>query len=82
MVRASAASSLSSMKSSEAEVLEWKRLKKLSFSNNLLSKTPAKTHSPLNPSKVVLKHHGKDILRKSQRKNRFLFSFPSFLAPI
>ncbi|KAJ9145729.1 hypothetical protein P3X46_028075 [Hevea brasiliensis] len=82
MVRASAASSSSSMKSSEPEVLERKRLKKLSFSNNLLSETPAKTHSPLTPSKVVLKHHGKDILRKSQRKNRFLFSFPGFLAPI
>ncbi|XP_043807873.1 DNA-binding protein RHL1 isoform X4 [Manihot esculenta] len=83
MGRASAAAaSSSSKKSSEPEVLERKRLKKLAFYNNLLSETPAKTNSPLNPSKLVLKHHGKDILRKSQRKNRFLFSFPGLLAPI
>ncbi|XP_012079439.1 DNA-binding protein RHL1 isoform X4 [Jatropha curcas] len=80
MVKASAASS--SKKNSEPDVLERKRLKKLALSNNLLSETPAKTYSPLAPSKTVLKHHGKDILRKSQRKNRFLFSFPGLLAPI
>ncbi|KAL6322216.1 hypothetical protein AAG906_005169 [Vitis piasezkii] len=34
------------------------------------------------PFKTVIKHHGKDILKKSQRKNRFLFSFPGLLAPI
>lgn len=79
MVKASASSS---KKSSEPDLLKRKRLKKLALSNNLLSETPAKTHSPLTPSKTVLKHHGKDILRKSHRKNRFLFSFPSLLAPI
>ncbi|OMO77983.1 DNA-binding protein RHL1 isoform 1 [Corchorus olitorius] len=66
------------------EGTERKRLKKLAFKDNLLSDTPAalKSFVPLSPSKVVTKHHGKDILRKSQRKNRFLFSFPGLLAPI
>lgn len=63
-------------------VLERKRLKKLSLSKGMLSETPARSQSYLNPSKTVLKHHGKDVLRKSQRKNRFLFSFPGLLAPV
>ncbi|XP_011072071.1 DNA-binding protein RHL1 isoform X2 [Sesamum indicum] len=60
------------------------RLKKLAFSTNILSQTPPKLGpSPsLPPSKTVIKHHGKDILRKSQRKNRYLFSFPGLLGPI
>ncbi|KAL0356427.1 UNVERIFIED_CONTAM: DNA-binding protein RHL1 [Sesamum radiatum] len=60
------------------------RLKKLAFSTNVLSQTPPKLGpSPaLAPSKTVIKHHGKDILRKSQRKNRYLFSFPGLLGPI
>ncbi|XP_015581413.1 DNA-binding protein RHL1 isoform X3 [Ricinus communis] len=65
-----------------ADVKERKRLKKLSFSNHILSDTPIDAQSPLPPSKTVLKHHGKDITRKCQRKNRFLFSFPGLLAPI
>ncbi|XP_040931143.1 DNA-binding protein RHL1 isoform X4 [Gossypium hirsutum] len=66
------------------EATERRRLKKLALKNNLLSDTPAapKSYVPLSPSKQVIKHHGKDILRKSQRKNRFLFSFPGLLAPI
>ncbi|KAH1105671.1 hypothetical protein J1N35_009439 [Gossypium stocksii] len=66
------------------EATERGRLKKLALKNNLLSDTPAapKSYVPLSPSKQVIKHHGKDILRKSQRKNRFLFSFPGLLAPI
>ncbi|BBH04245.1 root hair initiation protein root hairless 1 [Prunus dulcis] len=64
------------------EVTQRKRLKALAFCNNLLSEVPAKTHEPLTPSNTVVKHHGKDILKKSQRKNRFLFSFPGLLAPI
>ncbi|KAL6281793.1 hypothetical protein ACE6H2_018674 [Prunus campanulata] len=64
------------------EVTQRKRLKALAFSNNLLSEVPAKPHAPLAPSNTVVKHHGKDILKKSQRKNRFLFSFPGLLAPI
>ncbi|KAA8541485.1 hypothetical protein F0562_025448 [Nyssa sinensis] len=64
------------------EAVERRRLKKLAFSNNILSEAPAKPSTALSPSKTVIKHHGRDILRKSQRKNRFLFSFPGLLAPI
>ena len=64
------------------EAIERKRLKGLAISNGILSETPAKCHVHLNPSKTVIKHHGKDILRKSQRKNRYLFSFPGLIAPI
>lgn len=65
------------------EAEERKRLKGLALSNNLLSETPPKALCPvLSPSKTVLKHHGKDIVKKSQRKSRFLFSFPGLLAPM
>lgn len=60
------------------------RLKKLAFSKNILSQNQAKVgaSAALAPSKTLIKHHGKDILRKSQRKNRYLFSFPGLLGPI
>lgn len=61
---------------------ERRRLKKLAIRNNILSEGPAKCSTPLSTSNLVVKHHGKDILRKSQRKNRYLFSFPGLLAPI
>ncbi|XP_059638559.1 DNA-binding protein RHL1 isoform X2 [Cornus florida] len=61
---------------------ERRRLKKLALSKNILSEAPARACSTLRPSKTVTKHHGRDILRKSQRKNKFLFSFPGLLAPI
>lgn len=64
------------------EAEERKRRKHLAFSNNLLSEAPLKAFSALSPSRTVIKHHGKDILKKSQRKNRYLFSFPGLLAPI
>lgn len=64
------------------EAAERRRLKKLAFSKGALSEAPARCAAPLGPSKTVLKHHGKDIIKKSQRKNRFLFSFPGLLAPI
>ncbi|KAB1213154.1 DNA-binding protein RHL1 [Morella rubra] len=63
------------------ELRERKRLKRLAFADSILSETPAKVDSPLSPSKAVIKHHGKDILKRSQRKNKFLFSFPGLLAP-
>ncbi|CAI0400293.1 unnamed protein product [Linum tenue] len=80
MVRAS--KKASAEQSQNPEALERKRLKKLAFSNNQLAATPANNYAPLAPAKTVAKHHGKDILRKSQRKNRFLFSFPGLMAPI
>ncbi|KZV36893.1 hypothetical protein F511_33729 [Dorcoceras hygrometricum] len=60
------------------------RLKKLALSRRILSQNPAKLgpSTALCPSKTVMKHHSKDILRKSQRKNRYLFSFPGLLGPI
>ncbi|CAA7048150.1 unnamed protein product [Microthlaspi erraticum] len=66
----------------DAESQQRKRLKTLALDNKLLSDSPARCVSSLKPSKQVLKHHGTDIIRKSQRKNRFLFSFPGLLAPI
>ncbi|XAR55215.1 hypothetical protein NMG60_11035225 [Bertholletia excelsa] len=63
------------------EAEERKRRKRQAFSKGILSEAPAKTEA-LSPCKTVVKHHGRDILRKSQRKNRFLFSFPGLLAPI
>lgn len=64
------------------EVTERKRLKRLAFGKGILAETPAKVREPLSPSKAVIKHHGKDIVKKSQRKNKFLFSFPGLLAPL
>ncbi|XP_016476550.1 DNA-binding protein RHL1 isoform X3 [Nicotiana tabacum] len=65
------------------DMVEKKRLKKLAISKQMLSENPSRVRtSALSPSKTVIKHHGKDILRKSQRKNRFLFSFPGLLAPV
>lgn len=66
----------------DPEIVARKRLKKLAFSNNILSETQAKPEVYLSPSATVLKHHGKDIVKKSQRKNRFLFSFAGLLAPV
>lgn len=58
------------------------RLKRLAFSNGIISKTPAKASRHTNPSNTVLNHTGKDILKKSHRRNKYLFSFPAHLAPI
>ncbi|XP_050375785.1 DNA-binding protein RHL1 isoform X2 [Argentina anserina] len=65
-----------------SEVAQRKRLKTLAYTNKLVSEIPARPHAPLRPSNAVVKHHGKDIIKKSQRKNRFLFSFPGLLGPI
>eukprot|EP00268_Persea_americana_P061091 TRINITY_DN767_c0_g1_i5.p1 TRINITY_DN767_c0_g1~~TRINITY_DN767_c0_g1_i5.p1 ORF type:complete len:434 (-),score=115.62 TRINITY_DN767_c0_g1_i5:986-2287(-) len=61
---------------------ERKRLKSFAMSRNLLSNAPSKPISPLTPSNLILKHQGRDIVKKGQRKNRFLFSFPGLLAPV
>ncbi|CAN8321116.1 unnamed protein product [Cochlearia groenlandica] len=91
MVRASSSSSKKGGRGDkdDAESNQRKRLKALAIDNNLLSDSPARSlssssssSSSLKPSKQILKHHGKDIVRKSQRKNRFLFSFPGLLAPV
>ena len=62
---------------------ERKRLKRVALAKDIIvSDSRANVASRLRPSNVVMKHHGKDILKKSQRKNRFLFSFPGLLAPL
>lgn len=61
---------------------ERKRLKSAAFSRNLLCRSPAKPLRPIEPSKAVLKHRGRDIVKKGQRKNKFLFSLPGLLAPV
>ncbi|KAJ4828754.1 hypothetical protein Tsubulata_035408, partial [Turnera subulata] len=86
MARAKKSKEEGSNESQNPEVLERKRLKSMAFSKGILSQAPtpaaARSQSYLHPSKTALKHHGADILRKSQRKNRFLFSFPGLLAPV
>ncbi|KAE9588309.1 hypothetical protein Lalb_Chr22g0353991 [Lupinus albus] len=64
------------------EALERKRLKSLAFSNNILSQTRSTTTVHLNPSTTVVKHHGADIIKKSHRKTKFLFSFAGLFAPV
>ncbi|EYU22295.1 hypothetical protein MIMGU_mgv1a008047mg [Erythranthe guttata] len=68
----------------DPEAEERLRLKRVAFSRNILSQNPVKVGhtTALAPSITVIKHHGKDILRKSQRKNKYLFSFPGLLGPI
>ncbi|KAJ8628865.1 hypothetical protein MRB53_022188 [Persea americana] len=61
---------------------ERKRLKSLALSRNLLSNAPSKPISQVTSSHLILKHQGRDIVKKGQRKNRFLFSFPGLLAPV
>lgn len=60
------------------------RLKNLAFSKGLLCRNPVSNlqSSSLAPSKTVVKHQGTDVVKKGQRKNRFLFSFSGFLAPM
>ncbi|KAL0853774.1 hypothetical protein Bca101_058926 [Brassica carinata] len=83
MVRASSSKKGGSGDKDDPESKQRKRLKTLALDNKLLSDSPSRcVSSSLKPSKQVLKHHGTDIIRKSQRKNRFLFSFPGLLAPI
>ncbi|KAI4370803.1 hypothetical protein MLD38_019113 [Melastoma candidum] len=57
------------------------RLKSLAVSAGILSPAPSGSGSRLAPSRTLLKHDGTDIIKKSQRKNRFLFSFPGLIAP-
>ncbi|KAJ0048375.1 hypothetical protein Pint_16638 [Pistacia integerrima] len=69
-------------KKQDEKHVERSRLKSLAVKKKMLSEIPAKGFTPLNPTNQVIKHHGKDIIRKSsQRRNRFLFSFPGLLAP-
>ncbi|MQL81880.1 hypothetical protein Taro_014350 [Colocasia esculenta] len=64
------------------EAEQRKKLKSLAFSRKLLSHAPVKQLTTLEASKMVVKQQGRDVIKKGQRKNRFLFSFPGLLAPI
>eukprot|EP01018_Ginkgo_biloba_P011441 Gb_30592 [translate_table: standard] len=65
-----------------AENRERQRLRKLAFTSKILSQTRANPRNPLQPSKIILKSHGKDIVKKGQRKSKYLFAFPCLVAPV
>ncbi|XP_008803062.1 DNA-binding protein RHL1 [Phoenix dactylifera] len=66
----------------DPETEEKKRLRSLAFSKKLLRRAPSKPSAPLEPSKSVLKLQGRDVVKRGQRKSRYLFSFPGLLAPL
>ncbi|KAG1361206.1 putative DNA-binding protein RHL1 [Cocos nucifera] len=66
----------------DPETEEKKRLRSLAFSKKLLRRDPSKPSAPLEPSKSVLKLQGRDVVKRGQRKSRYLFSFPGLLAPL
>lgn len=65
-----------------AENRERQRLRKLAFSRKLISQTRSNPSRPLQPTKAILNCDGKDIVKKGQRKNKYLFSFPCLIAPV
>ncbi|XP_010935551.1 DNA-binding protein RHL1 [Elaeis guineensis] len=71
-----------SFRPADPETEEKKRLRSLAFSKKLLRRAPSKPSAPLEPSKSVLKLQGRDVVKRGQRKSRYLFSFPGLLAPL
>lgn len=66
----------------DAEADERRRLRSLAVSNGLLQRgEPAAPRAALPTSGAVTRLQGRDIVRRGQRKSRFLFSFPGLLAP-
>ncbi|KAM0869529.1 hypothetical protein ACQ4PT_040619 [Festuca glaucescens] len=66
----------------DAEAEERRRLRSLAVSNGLLQLgEPAAPRAALPTSGAVTRLQGRDIVRRGQRKSRFLFSFPGLLAP-
>ncbi|CAM0880637.1 unnamed protein product [Alopecurus aequalis] len=66
----------------DAEAEERRRLRSLAVSNGLLQRgEPAAPRAALPTSNAVTRLQGRDIVRRGQRKSRFLFSFPGLLAP-
>ncbi|KAL2555316.1 Uncharacterized protein Fot_00055 [Forsythia ovata] len=65
---------------SNPEAEERKRLKKLAFSKSILSENSSRVgpSSALAPSKIVTKHHGKDILRSCSGRTDFFSRFRAF----
>ncbi|XP_020112875.1 DNA-binding protein RHL1 isoform X3 [Ananas comosus] len=69
---------------SDHEAVERRRLRSLAFSNKLLCRggAPPKPSFPLAPSPALAKLRGRDVVKRGQRKCRFLFSLPGHLAPL
>lgn len=65
-----------------AENRERQRLRKLAFSRKILSQTRSNPSRPLQPTKIIVNSDGKDIVKKGQRKNKYLFAFPGLVAPV
>lgn len=66
----------------DPESEEKKRLRSLAVSKKILRRSPANASAPLHPSKAVVKLQGRDIVKRGQRKSRYLFSFPGLIAPL
>lgn len=66
----------------DPETEERRRLRSLAFSRKLLRRTSSQPSAPLEPSKAVVRLQGRDIVKRGQRKSRYLFSFPGLLAPL
>ncbi|KAK8971424.1 DNA-binding protein RHL1 [Platanthera guangdongensis] len=66
----------------DPEAEEKKRLRSLAVSKKILRRSPANASAPLGPSKAVVKLQGRDIVKRGQRKSRYLFSFPGLIAPL
>ncbi|KAJ4775531.1 DNA-binding protein RHL1 [Rhynchospora pubera] len=73
----------SSTQPDDPEADQKKRLRSLALSKKLLRRgAPAEVAAPLRPAKSVVKLDGRDVVKRGQRKSRFLFSFPGLLAPL
>ncbi|XP_020593696.1 DNA-binding protein RHL1 [Phalaenopsis equestris] len=66
----------------DPELEEKKRLRTLAVSKKILRRSPANVSVPLEPSKAIVKLQGRDIVKRGQRKSRYLFSFPGLIAPL
>lgn len=64
----------------ETEVKQ--RLRSIAFSRKLLRRSSSQPSDPLEPSKAAVRLQGRDIVKRGQRKSRYLFSFPGLLAPL
>lgn len=75
--------SKTSTQPADPEAEEKKRLRSLALSKRILRRgAPAEVRTPLRPAKSVVKLDGRDVVKRGQRKSRFLFSFPGLLAPL
>ncbi|PKA62854.1 DNA-binding protein RHL1 [Apostasia shenzhenica] len=66
----------------DAESEEKKRLRSLAITNKLLRRSPANPFASLELSDSVARLQGRDIVKRGQRKSRYLFSFPGLFAPL